>query len=57
MLGIEKDEQLNFSTLVDIISASAKIEESVRQKRDGMADGIITKIVANVNTNQVRVCP
>ena len=55
MLGIEKDEQLDFSTLVDIISASAKIGESLRQKRDGMADGIITKIVANVHTSQVRI--
>ena len=57
MLGIEKDEQLDFSTLVDIISASAKIGESLRQRKDGMADGIITKIVANVHTRQVRVCP
>ena len=52
-MGIEEDVQLDFPTLIETISTAAKIGDNLRQKRDGAADGVITKLVANVHTMQV----
>lgn len=54
MLGMDKDDQIDFKRLVELIGESAAIGDSIRLKSDGMAEGIITRMVAHVQTNRVR---
>ena len=52
-MGLERDEHVDFNTLTELVNASAAVGDSIRKKEEGIAEGVITRLVANVQTYNV----